>query len=329
MMLARSNSCSASSPAAARRASSIPARGRIPRSGLAGRLIARGRARRLRRGGLRPGLDGASVIPRDTWRATIAAHASRPRSKAGRRRSDRRRRARSRRAGHSRRPSASRRQLRRLARGRAQLAHPRLEGARPLLGRLSQVVALRCFLDQAGQRVERRRRALRLELGGGLGEARGDRRVLGRWRRWRRDGRLRGRGRRDRRRRVGVAVDALDGGSGALAVGSVVPGTPGVAGASCADFGSARNRAETWRQTNSAAKPKSSATTAAMPRKASGSSGRSSGRDLRRRGRRRGRRPQRRRLQRQLGRRSGGGQGAAAPRRAAIRWAGAPPARHR
>ena len=56
-----------------------------------------------------------------------------------------------------------------------------------------------------------------------------------------------------------------------MAVGSVVPGTPGVAGASCAVFGPTRNRAETWRQTNSAAKPKSSATTAAMPRKASGS----------------------------------------------------------
>ena len=65
--------------------------------------------------------------------------------------------------------------------------------------------------------------------------------------------------------------DALDDGSGVAGAGSVVPGVPGVAGASCADFGPARNRAETWRQTKSAAKPKRTATTAAMPRKASGS----------------------------------------------------------
>jgi hypothetical protein len=56
----------------------------------------------------------------------------------------------------------------------------------------------------------------------------------------------------------------------AVGAGSVVPGVPGVAGASCAVFGP-RNRAETCRQINSAAKPKSTATTAAMPRKASGS----------------------------------------------------------
>ena len=107
---------------------------------------------------------------------------------------------------------------------------------------------------------------------------------------------------------VCVAVDALDGGSGVAGGGSVVPG---VAGASCADFGPARNRAETFCQTKSATKPKAIATTAAMPRKAIGSfDERLDGHLGADRGWWRGRRSQRRRLQRQLRRRPGGSGGA-------------------
>jgi hypothetical protein len=68
-----------------------------------------------------------------------------------------------------------------------------------------------------------------------------------------------------------VADGELDGGSAAGDEGSVVPGVPGVTGASCAVFGAVRYRADTWRQMNNAAKPKRTASTAATPKKAIGS----------------------------------------------------------
>ena len=166
-MLARSNSCSGVSASTSR---VVGSGSRLARRRLRAAVgLARRGARRLRvrRRGARLG-DPARHLARDDGGPRLAA------ALEGARRRDRIAgaelgfAAQHEAVGHP----HHRRQLRpACAPSRADLAGARLQRPRPLLGGLAQVVALRRFVDQAGQRVQRRGRPLRLEVGRRRGPA--------------------------------------------------------------------------------------------------------------------------------------------------------------